>query len=425
MIRTEMFDTKEKILEKLFSLERKGINPGLDRIAYLLEKSGNPHKKFPSIHIAGTNGKGSTASLIASVLAEAGYRTALYTSPHIKQFNERVRINGKTIPDEDLIQLAIKYMEIGKSVDATFFEITTAIAFDYFARNNVDIAVIETGLGGRLDATNVIMPLLSIITSIAIEHTDYLGSTIEQIAFEKGGIIKQNTPTLLGKLPSNAYKVLEQICFERNSPLIRSESAIANIIGLNPDYTMQYQMTTNTNTYLINSPLLGNHQAINHSLAILAIEKINLYFNVSQKAISNGVNNVIENTGLSSRFQILSKSPVIILDTAHNPAAFEKLAETSQLVFPNQKFNIVFGAMSDKDVHKMLKIIKNITNLLIITQPSTKRAMPASSIEQIAKTLDIPNKVLQNPQQAFEFAKSINEPFIVVGSFYLLADINY
>lgn len=420
-----MFDTKEKILEKLFSLERKGINPGLDRIAYLLEKSGNPHNKFPSIHIAGTNGKGSTASLIASVLAEAGYRTALYTSPHIKQFNERVRINGKTIPDDDLIQLAIKYMEIGKNFDATFFEITTAIAFDYFARNNVDIAVIETGLGGRLDATNVIMPLLSIITSIAIEHTDYLGSTIEQIAFEKGGIIKQNTPTLLGKLPSNAYKVLEQICFERNSPLILSDSAIANIIGLNSDYTMQYQITTNTNTYIINSPLFGNHQAINHSLAILAIEKINQYFNVSQKAISNGVKNVVENTGLSGRFQILSQSPVIILDTAHNPAAIEKLAETSQLVFQNEKFNIVFGAMSDKDVHKMLEIIKNITNLLIITQPSTKRAMPANSVRQIAEALEIPNTVVQNPQQAFEFAKSVNEPFIVVGSFYLLADINY
>lgn len=420
-----MFDTKEKILEKLFSLERKGINPGLDRISYLLEKSGNPHTKFPSIHIAGTNGKGSTASLIASILAEAGYCTALYTSPHIKQFNERIRINGLPIPDDDLIQLAIKYMEIGKSIEATFFEITTAIAFDYFARNNVDIAVIETGLGGRLDATNVLMPLLSIITSIAIEHTDYLGNTIEQIAFEKGGIIKQNIPVLLGKLPANAYKVLEQICSERNSPLIKSDSAIANIIGLNSDYAMQYQFSTNSNTYLVNSPLLGKHQAINHLLAILAIETINPYFNVSQQAVSNGVKNVVKNTGLRGRFQILSHSPIIILDTAHNPDAFEKLSETAQLIFPKVKFNIVLGAMSDKDVYEMLYKIKDITDLLIITQPSTKRAMPSNSIKQIAETLDIPNKVVQNPQQAFEFAKSVNEPFIVAGSFYLLADINY
>ncbi len=420
-----MFDTKEKILEKLFSLERKGINPGLDRISYLLEKNGNPHNRFPSIHIAGTNGKGSTASLIASILTEAGYRTGLYTSPHIKQFNERIRISGKIIPDDELVQLAIKYMQIGKSVDATFFEITTAIAFDYFARNNVEIAIVETGLGGRLDATNVLAPLLSIITSIAIEHTDYLGNTIEQIAFEKGGIIKQNTPTLLGELPFNAYKVIENICVERNSRLIQSDGAITKIIGINPDYTMQFQIKTNSNTYLINSPLLGNHQTINHSLAILALENINHYFSVLQQSISDGVKNVVENTGLFGRFQIISRCPMVILDTAHNPAAFEKLAETSQLIFPNVKFNIVFGVMSDKNVSEMLDKIKHITNLLIITQPFTKRAMPSDFIKQIADKLEITNIVVQNPQQAFEFAKSRNEPFIVTGSFYLLADIDY
>lgn len=420
-----MFVSKEKILEKLFSLERKGINPGLDRISYLLEKTGNPHDKFPSIHVAGTNGKGSTASLIASILTEAGYRTGLYTSPHIKQFNERIRICGKTIPDDDLIQLAIKYMEIGNSVGATFFEITTAIAFDYFARNNIEIAVVETGLGGRLDATNVLSPLLSIITSIAIEHTDYLGNTIEQIAFEKGGIIKQNTPTIIGLSPTNAFSVIEQICLERKSRLIQSNSAIANIIGINPDFSMQYQIKTNSNNYLINSPLVGNHQAINHSLAVLAAESVSQHFSVSQQSIYDGVKNVVQNTGLCGRFQIISHSPKIILDTAHNPAAFEKLAETTQLLFPETKFNLVFGAMSDKNVSEMLDKIKLITNLLIIAQPSTRRAMPANSIKQIADKLQIESIIIENPQQAYEYAKSNNEPVIVAGSFYLLADINY
>lgn len=420
-----MFVSKEKILEKLFSLERKGINPGLDRISYLLEKTGNPHDKFPSIHVAGTNGKGSTASLIASILTEAGYRTGLYTSPHIKQFNERIRICGKTIPDDDLIQLAIKYMEIGNSVGATFFEITTAIAFDYFARNNIEIAVVETGLGGRLDATNVLSPLLSIITSIAIEHTDYLGNTIEQIAFEKGGIIKQNTPTIIGLLPTNAFSVIEQICLERKSRLIQSNSAIANIIGINPDFSMQYQIKTNSNHYIINSPLVGNHQAINHSLAVLAAESVSQHFSVSQQSIYDGVKNVVQNTGLCGRFQIISHSPKIILDTAHNPAAFEKLAETTQLLFPETKFNLVFGAMSDKNVSEILDKIKLITNLLIIAQPSTRRAMPANSIKQIADKLQIESIIIENPQQAYEYAKSKNEPVIVAGSFYLLADINY
>jgi len=219
--------------------------------------------------------------------------------------------------------------------------------------------------------------------------------------------------------------VIEQICLERKSRLIQSNSAIANIIGINPDFSMQYQIKTNSNNYLINSPLVGNHQAINHSLAVLAAESVSQHFSVLQQSIYDGVKNVVQNTGLCGRFQIISHSPKIILDTAHNPAAFEKLAETTQLLFPETKFNLVFGAMSDKNVSEMLDKIKLITNLLIIAQPSTRRAMPANSIKQIADKLQIESIIIENPQQAYEYAKSKNEPVIVAGSFYLLADINY
>lgn len=420
-----MLDTKENILRNLFSLERKGINPGLDRIQYLMEQTDLPHKKFPSIHIAGTNGKGTTASLIASILQEAGYKTALYTSPHIKEFNERIKINGKMISDNDLLELAIKYMEIGKRVNATFFEITTAIAFDYFASQNVDIAVIETGLGGRLDATNVLDPLLSIITSIDIEHTDYLGNTLEQIAYEKGGIIKPNRTTILGDIYPQALSVLLDICNAKNNKILQIDPTTQKIININQDFSTDIQITTKNQNYKLTTKLLGEHQLCNHAIAISAIEELTTKFDINNEAIQKGILNVQTNTGLRARIEIISHDPVMILDTAHNPAAFKKLFDTIKMIWKTEKFNLVFGAMSDKDILKMLEFAKDFTKELIITQPNTPRAANCQQIAEIVKILNINYKVVPNPQDAFDYCKSKRDNIIVAGSFYLLADINY
>lgn len=420
-----MSDTKENILQKLFSLERKGINPGLERIKFLMQKSDNPHTKFPSIHIAGTNGKGTTAALIASILMEAGLKVALYTSPHIKHFNERIRINGNMISDDDLIEFALKYMEIGRVVNSTFFEITTAIAFDYFAKNYVDIAVVETGLGGRLDATNIITPLLSIITSIGIEHTDYLGNTLEQIAFEKAGIIKPNIKTIIGELPNPAKNVISEIAAQKQSEIIEIDLTKFKNITINDDFSINAEFVASQDIYKFKTYLLGNHQLINHGLSILASELLRSQFSISTKAIEKGIENVFKNSGLTARFQIISTNPLIIIDTAHNPDAFKKLCETIQMIRKEKKFNLVFAAMADKDITQMLINIQNIINELIITQPTTKRAEKVENIKLIADKLGIKNTVITIPQEAFEYARAKNQPTIVAGSFYLLAEIDY
>jgi dihydrofolate synthase/folylpolyglutamate synthase len=420
-----MLVTKENILRELFSLERKGINPGLDRIQYLMAQTNSPHKQFPSIHIAGTNGKGTTASLIASILKEAGYKTALYTSPHIKEFNERIRINGNIISDNELIELAQKYMLIGKSINATFFEITTAIAFDYFASQNVDIAVIETGLGGRLDATNVIEPLLSIITSIDIEHTDYLGNTLEQIAFEKGGIIKPNLKTILGDITQPALNILLNICKERNNKVIKIDPFLQKTLEINQDYSINTLITTKNYSYNLITKLIGPHQLINHAIAVSAIEEIANRFPVQLDKIQNGILNVAENSGLRARIELISKNPIVIIDTAHNPAAFKRLNETIKMIWRKDKFNLVFGAMSDKDKHSMLENIKELICELVITQPNSSRAASCNQIAEIAQMLNIKHQIIENPQEAFNYCRSKKINTIVAGSFYLLADINY
>ncbi len=204
------YNKKEEILAHLFSLQRFGIKPGLERTQHLLNFLGNPQNSFPSVHIAGTNGKGSVCSMLASVFMEAGYKTALYTSPHLVRFNERIRVNIIEISDNDIIRLAEILMPEGEKIGATFFEITTAMAFRYFAEQKVNVAVIETGLGGRFDSTNVLKPLLSVITSLDIDHTEYLGKTIKDIAFEKAGIIKENTPVIVSRNSTEAISVIKE-----------------------------------------------------------------------------------------------------------------------------------------------------------------------------------------------------------------------
>ncbi|MDR3625330.1 MAG: Mur ligase family protein, partial [Ignavibacteriaceae bacterium] len=284
----------ESALEKLFSLHTFGIKLGLDNISGFLEYLGNPQKKLKTFHIAGSNGKGSTASFIASILMEFGYKVGLYTSPHFVRFNERIQINKVFIPDDYLAKFVTDYNDYIDEHKLTFFEVTTAIAFKYFYEQKIDYAVIETGLGGRLDATNVLNPLAVLITSISLEHTAILGSTLNDIAGEKAGIIKNNSQVFTGRLPDEAEKVIDEKCKETNSKWFKIEDYV-NIKGQGLElYTEELELDDWT------MPLKGQYQKFNAALAGLAVSKVLLKDDL--KTISKGIKNVIKNTGLQGRF---------------------------------------------------------------------------------------------------------------------------
>jgi len=306
-------------LQKLFSLHQFGIKLGLESTIKLLNYLGNPQKELNCFHVAGSNGKGSTSSFIASILTEAKYKVGLYTSPHLLRFNERIRINGLEISDD----YVLKFMKlVDKYIDdnsPTFFELTTAMAFMYFADNNIDYAVIETGLGGRLDSTNIIEPLAVTITTISLEHTNILGNSLIEIAKEKASIIKPNSKTFIGLVPEITHNVFSEYAENANSQTFFLSQYISDINNL---LTLKI-LKNEFNIY--STPLSGKHQLVNAALAILTIS--NSLKNIDSLSISRGIRKVKENSGIQCRYEIFSKYPRIIFDSAHNPEGVESFVE--------------------------------------------------------------------------------------------------
>ncbi len=413
---------KTKIIDKLYSLHRFGIKPGLERITYILSSSGNPHKAFKSIHIAGTNGKGSTSSLLASILMEYGLKVGLYTSPHLVRFNERIKINGIEVDDDTLVGLAEKYLPFSEKVSGTFFEITTAMAFDYFAQNNVDIAIIETGMGGRFDATNIITPIVSGITSISLEHKEYLGDTIEKIAFEKAGIIKDNIPVVISKNSDCVYDVFKEVANEKNSKLVIADS-LETVIQHKflPNLKTEVCVNFKNNLAYTELPLAGKHQIDNLELVLAILLQTD--YEISLENIKDGIENLKQNTGLSTRIELIKSDPYVIIDSAHNEAAIKSLVEAIELHIPNTKFDITFAAMSDKDIRSILHHLINICNSLIVTKPKIDRAADIDSIAKIAVELGYKDiKVCESTESAFENMQ-LNLNNLIVGSFYLTGEL--
>ena len=337
------------------SAYKADLNTTIEIINYL----DNPQDSFKSIHIAGTNGKGSTSHSLASVFQEAGYKTGLYTSPHLRDFRERIRINGEMIPENDVVDFIEKHKNKLEELELSFFEMTVAMAFDYFRKEKVDIAIIEVGMGGRLDSTNVINPELCVITNISLDHVKFLGENEEQIAKEKAGIIKPKTPIVIGETQEDSKNVFINTAKEKDSKILFADQ----IMDCRKDntYSIEYQkfdIYKNNELYLkdLKYPLLGNYQKKNLATVICALDILKESFNINNTHIINGLNNVIKNTSLMGRWQVINRNPLAIADTGHNVAGINEvnrqLAETKY-----NKLHFVLSVVNDKDIDGILNLL--------------------------------------------------------------------
>lgn len=405
-------------LDKLFSLHNFGVKLGLDKIRAFLDHIGNPEKSLKTFHIAGSNGKGSTSAFIASILIEAGYKVGLYTSPHFVRFNERIIINGKYIEDEFVADFINKHNEFIDKFGLTFFEVTTAMAFEYFRENKVDFAVIETGLGGRLDATNVLNPLACVITSISLEHTNILGNKISQIAFEKSEIIKPNCKVFIGKLSDEAEAVIEKKCNEVKAKLFLLEDYLIEKNDIVELYTEEFELQD------WEIPLKGKYQRYNAALAVLAVTKT---LDIDEpRIVYDGIKNVIKNTLIQGRYEYIRKEPFILLDSAHNPDGLKVfLNEFLQEKNKYSKVSILFSALQDKDIDSMIKLLQNSFDYYFITEINYERATKLGDLKIHFDNFNIKADTITDKRKFIsDFLKGDkNNCLVVTGSMYLLGEV--
>lgn len=408
----------EKSLNKLYSLHTFGVKLGLDNIRNFLTLLGKPHNKIKTIHIAGSNGKGSTAAFTASILQEMKYKVGLYTSPHFSRFNERIKINGKEISDERIAKFIRDYEKNIDMFKLTFFETTTALAFQYFYEEKVDYAVIETGLGGRLDATNLINPLSAIITSISLEHTEILGSTIEKIVEEKAGIIKDGINVFIGKLPDIAESVIEEKCSQKKCELYKLKDYIIEKDNSLELYTEELEL----DEWIM--PLKGKYQKYNAALAALVVSKS--LDNDNFRVVEHGIKNVVKNTGLQGRYEFFNNKPDIIFDSAHNPEGITNfLTEFNRDKAKYSHSTLLFGVMKDKAIKEMLSLVRDSFDKILITDIDYDRACKISDLEKIANEIKLKVNSVTKPGE-FVAAFKEEDPskcLVVLGSMYLLGAI--
>lgn len=409
----------DKTLEKLYNLQIFGIKFGLENIKKFLLLLGNPQNTLKCFHIAGSNGKGSTASFIASILQTAGYKTGLYTSPHFVRFNERIRINGIEIEDEFIASFYNQYEKFIDENKLTFFEVTTALAFKYFSDQKVTFAVIETGLGGRLDATNVLNPLAVVLTSISLEHTQYLGNTIEKIAAEKAAIIKPKAKVFLGLLPETADEVIQQKCEDVDCELFELEDYIIERETYLELYTEELDIDR------LDSPLHGYYQKYNAALATLVVNKtIGLEdLNVYEK----GLKHVVANTKLQGRYEIASENPKIIFDSAHNPEGIDSfLSEFQKEKSKYKQTKLLFAVMKDKEVETMLSKLSPMFDKMYFCNLPFDRAEKKENLKIFADNLNIDSEIIDDPNTYYHWfinQKNSEECLVILGSMYLVGEI--
>jgi dihydrofolate synthase/folylpolyglutamate synthase len=400
----------------------------LINIQKLSDFLGDPHKRFKSIHIAGTNGKGSVSHMLAAILQTAGYKTGLYTSPHLKDFRERIRINGEMVSKEFIIDFTERIKTISEKIEPSFFEITVAMAFEYFAEQEIDIAIIETGLGGRFDSTNIITPELSVITNIGWDHMNILGDSLEKIAFEKAGIIKQNIPVIVGEVLSETEKVFHEVANERKAALsIASDKRQAiNWRWKKNELIVEIAQQHKTDHQLYHLDLPGIYQTKNLLTVLETCFHLQQRgWNIEEQSIRLGLQHTKKLTGLHGRWEVIHLHPLIVLDVAHNEDGIKMLMEQVE-VTDHDHLHIVLGVVKDKEFEKILTLFPRLADYYF-TQADIPRALDALVLKEKAKETGLRGEVYRDVNQAIKVAltKATKDDMILVcGSVFLVGEVN-
>lgn len=400
----------------------------LDNTILLDEYFGHPHSGYRTIHVAGTNGKGSVSHMIASVLQEAGFKTGLYTSPHLKDFRERIKVDGEMIAEKDVVDFVSKHREIIEKVKPSFFEMTVAMALNYFAERKVDIAVIEVGLGGRLDSTNIINPVLCVITNIGHDHMDLLGDSIEKVAVEKAGIIKGNTPVVISETQAETEKIFIAKANDMNSLICFADQEYECELGNydNANSIRSYKMHSLSENNLSEGivPLAGDYQVKNLQAVYAAIYQLKSVIGVSEENIVQGIRNVVVNTGLSGRWQVLSTSPLTICDTGHNKEGLEYVLGQLQRI-PKTGLHIVIGFVNDKDLATVLPLFP-IDAIYYFTKAAVQRALNEEILKSEATRFGLKGNSFPDVKSALESARNNakqTDLIFIGGSTFVVAEV--
>ncbi|WP_245683851.1 bifunctional folylpolyglutamate synthase/dihydrofolate synthase [Vulcanibacillus modesticaldus] len=425
--------TKDEAIEWIHNLKTLGIKPGLSRMEWMLERLGNPERRVKFLHIAGTNGKGSTASFISNVLRKSGYKVGMFTSPYLIEFTNRIQINGEDISEEHLVEMLnrviplVKELEVSELGSPTEFEVVTTIAILYFASVAYpDIVVWETGLGGRFDSTNVVYPIVSVITNVGFDHMDLLGDDIKQIAMEKAGIIKPGVPVVSGVENEEARSVIKDIAKSKKASLYQLNEQFfikthkMNHLGSKFDFTGPFLTMPN-----LEIKMVGPHQIKNAAVALMALEILRQYyaFIIEEEAVYSG----LKHTFWAGRFEIISEKPTVIIDGAHNPEGALSLGETVSL-FEYNRLIMVTGVLKDKAIEDLFKNFIPIADQLIITKPDNPRALDLKDIKKVISTIVPTKEVILNPdwrdavKQALQMADQ-EDLVVITGSLYLISDV--
>jgi dihydrofolate synthase/folylpolyglutamate synthase len=427
-------ETLDYLYAQLPAFQRVGAaayRADLLNIEQLCAALGNPQQGFRSIHIGGTNGKGSTAHMLAAILQAAGYRVGLYTSPHLKDFRERIRLNGQVISAAAVVDFVAKTQPLVETLKPSFFELTVAMAFEYFAQQAVDVAVIEVGMGGRLDATNVITPDLSLITNISLDHQQFLGDTLPKIAAEKAGIIKKNIPVVLSQTQAETLPVFEAKAQEAQAPLWRADAAyrVEATSAFDSQGRRCFRVWKNELPYYSELwlGLGGNYQTYNLAGVLQALDCLrSVGYQLSEEALQQGLAEVINLTGLKGRWQILSQKPLTICDTAHNEAGLKEVLNALAQI-PRQELHIVLGVVADKDLSQVLPLFPKSARYYFCAPAETMRALPAEQLQAQALNYQLKGDCFAGVNEALKAAQLQAHPedlVFVGGSTFTVAGLN-
>lgn len=421
-IHKRYLETTEWLFARTTSFQNAGAEaykPGLERIVALVRALGMPQRRYKTVHVGGTNGKGSVSSLIASVLQEAGHTTGLFTSPHLLDFRERIRVDGEPITEEGVVDFIERYRKLDLDTEPSFFELTTAMAFDWFARCGCDYAVIEVGLGGRLDSTNIIQPVLSVITNISLDHTDLLGHTLEEIAREKAGIIKENTPVVIGRAEGNLVGLFAGIAEERFSLARFADKIPAYRKAEICDGMYVYEGTV---WGTIECPLTGDCQPENANTVLYATAFLP---GLTKDSVARGFRNVIRNTSLTGRWMKVAENPETVCDTGHNPGGWAYLGPRLAEIATRKPLHMVVGFVNDKDISSILAMMPRKARYYF-TCPSVKRGRPSDELAAMAADAGLQGEAFDSVEAAYKAAREDAGPdgFVFVGgSTFVVSDL--